>query len=79
MPDWRLLGAGERRAAPPTRKNLAEAPSPVRTSVLSISAVPSPSWMRLSMTLSPGPVADELTRQSLRLEYRLLSCSMNNW
>lgn len=73
MPDWRLLGAGERRAAPPTRKNLAEAPSPARTSVLSISAVPSLSWMRLSMTLSPGPVADELTRQSLRLEYRLLS------
>ncbi len=73
MPDWRLLGTSERRAAPPTRKVVADAPSPARTSVLSISAAPPLSWMRLSMTLSPGPVADELTRKSLRLEYRLLS------
>ena len=73
MPDWRLLGTVERPAAPSKRKIVADAPLPARTAVLSISAVPSLSWMRLSTTLSPGPVADELTRQSLRLEYRLLS------
>jgi len=73
MPDWRLLGTTERRASPPLVKGTTDAPAPVRGSSPVVSSVSPTSWMRLSMTLSPGPVADELTRQTLRLEYRLLS------
>ena len=70
MPDWRQLGAGERRTALVPRQ-AAVAEVPPRAAVPAVT--PPLSWMRLSTTLAPGPVADELTRQTLRLEYRLLS------